>query len=159
VPRGGVRLFAVFNGSACPTFANRPIESQWIFLRLSHQFSAASHVRFSLISGHQQAQSACRPRAQNEKSGPGNCHSCARVHRGCRTRQAVSTELVTTIAGVRDRFNFDQSRRLGTSSRLDDGNVVEGSDAPTVLFLCQDQLQTRAVSTVASARMPGGNLV
>jgi hypothetical protein len=92
-------------------------------------------------------------------SGPGNCHSCARVHRGCRTRQAVSTELVTTIAGVRDRFNFDQSRRLGTSSRLDDGNVVEGSDAPTVLFLCQDQLQTRAVSTVASARMPGGNLV
>ena len=47
VPRGGVRLFSVFNGLACPTFANRPIESQWIFLRLSHRFSAASHVRFS----------------------------------------------------------------------------------------------------------------
>jgi hypothetical protein len=43
--KGGVRLFAVFNGLACPTFANRPIESQWIFLRLSHRFSAASHVR------------------------------------------------------------------------------------------------------------------
>ena len=28
VPRGGVRLFAVFNSLACPTFANRPIESQ-----------------------------------------------------------------------------------------------------------------------------------
>jgi hypothetical protein len=96
---------------------------------------------------------------QNETSGPGNCHSYARVHRGCCTRQAVSTELVTTLAGVRDRFNFDQSRRLGTSSRWDDGNVVAGSDAPTVLFLCQDQLQTRAVNTVASARMPGGNLV
>jgi putative tryptophan/tyrosine transport system substrate-binding protein len=27
VPRGGVRLFAVFNSLACPTFANRPIES------------------------------------------------------------------------------------------------------------------------------------
>ena len=63
VPRGGVRLFSVFNGLACPTFANRPIESQWIFLRLSHRFSAASHVRFSLISGHQPAQSACRLRA------------------------------------------------------------------------------------------------
>jgi hypothetical protein len=96
---------------------------------------------------------------QNEKSGPGNCHSYARVHRGCCTRQAVSKELVTTLAGVRDRFNFAQSRRLETSSRWDDGNVVEGSDAPTVLFLCQDQLQTRAVNTVASARMPGGNLV
>ena len=46
-PGAASELFTVFNGLACPTFANRPIESQWIFLRLSHRFSAASHVRFS----------------------------------------------------------------------------------------------------------------
>ena len=45
VPRGGVRLFSVFNSLACPTFANRPIESQWIFLGLSHRFSAAQVIR------------------------------------------------------------------------------------------------------------------
>jgi hypothetical protein len=48
VPRRGANQTRLVNSLSCPTFANGPIESQWVFSRLSHRFSAALHVRFSL---------------------------------------------------------------------------------------------------------------
>jgi hypothetical protein len=38
VPRGGVRLAQDINNLTCPTFIERPPESQWIYLSLSHRF-------------------------------------------------------------------------------------------------------------------------
>jgi hypothetical protein len=37
VPRGEYQQTSIVNSLSCPTFTNRPIESQWIFLRLSHR--------------------------------------------------------------------------------------------------------------------------
>ena len=37
VPRGEDQQTSIVNNLSCPTFTNRPIESQWIFLNLSHR--------------------------------------------------------------------------------------------------------------------------
>ena len=50
VPRGGVNLSWPFNVLARPTFPNPPIESQWVFSRLSTKYNAArlTHMRTSV---------------------------------------------------------------------------------------------------------------
>ena len=63
--------------------ANASVELSW-------------HVGFTPDFGRMVATQELTLRAK-ETSGPGNCHSYARVHRRCCTRQALSTELVTTL--------------------------------------------------------------
>jgi len=60
VPRRGAKQTRLVNSLSYPTFTKPPIESQWIFLRLSHSVIRRPIVRFSLISGRQHGSLACR---------------------------------------------------------------------------------------------------
>ena len=56
VPRGGLTKFSRRKNLSCPTPRDSPIESQCVFLRLSHRFLVhfkhESNVRFTPKSGH-----------------------------------------------------------------------------------------------------------